>query len=228
MTGKPKTDVVEVERICEYPLDIILEEVDQKAMVVFGEKDGVKLSFSSDVILRSTTQILLGITFTGINGSKVSGTRFFVDDTEHNILKYLEDESNFPVNSFLQSAYGSLLRRFPTNEKIILSSMFHSLFTIAVQLSPAARSSGIEVMETTQFRLSCLQSRTGVKFVVVTSPSAAIPIESLLNKLYELYADYALKNPFYAIDMPIRCSKFEEGLKLLLERVDKNSTSVTI
>ncbi|PIO54491.1 Sybindin-like family protein, partial [Teladorsagia circumcincta] len=67
-----------------------------------------------------------------------------------------------------------------------------------------------------------------VKFVVVTSPTATIPIESLLNKLYELYADYALKNPFYAIDMPIRCSKFEEGLKSLLERVDKNSTSVTI
>lgn len=33
----------EVERICEYPLDIILEEIDQKAVVVFGEKDGVKL-----------------------------------------------------------------------------------------------------------------------------------------------------------------------------------------
>ncbi|KAJ1374340.1 hypothetical protein KIN20_037010 [Parelaphostrongylus tenuis] len=106
--------------------------------------------------------------------------------------------------------------------------MFHSLFTIAVQLSPAARSSGIEVMETTQFRLSCLQSRTGVKFVVVTSPPSAIPVESLLNKIYELYADYALKNPFYAIDMPIRCSKFEEGLKSLLERVDKNSSFVTM
>ncbi|KAK6023001.1 Sybindin-like family protein [Ostertagia ostertagi] len=196
-----KTDVVEVERICEYPLDIILEEVDQKAMVVFGEKDGVKLRYY----------------ITGINGSKVSGTRFFVDDTEHNVLRYLEDESNFPVSIRFSPPSVS------TNEKIILSSMFHSLFTIAVQLSPAAG-----VMETTQFRLSCLQSRTGVKFVVVTSPTATIPIESLLNKLYELYADYALKNPFYAIDMPIRCSKFEEGLKLLLERVDKNSTSVTI
>ena len=32
-----------MERICEYPLDIILEEIDQKAVVVFGEKDGVKL-----------------------------------------------------------------------------------------------------------------------------------------------------------------------------------------
>ncbi|WKX98289.1 hypothetical protein Q1695_013733 [Nippostrongylus brasiliensis] len=201
-----KTDVVEVERICEYPLDIFLEEVDQKAVVVFGEKDGVKLRYH----------------VTGVNGSKVSGTRFSMDGVEHNVFKYLEDESNFPVSVRFSPPSVS------TNEKIILSSMFHSLFTIAVQLSPAARSSGIEVMETTQFRLSCLQSRTGVKFVIVTAPSAPIPIESLLNKLYELYADYALKNPFYAIDMPIRCSKFEEGLKALLERVDKNSTSVTI
>ena len=28
--------------------------------------------------------------------------------------------------------------------------------------------------------------------------------EPLLKKLYEVYADYALKNPFYSIDMPIR------------------------
>ncbi|KAK6743739.1 hypothetical protein RB195_010811 [Necator americanus] len=201
-----KSDVTEVERICEYPLDIILEEIDQKAVVVFGEKDGVKLRYY----------------VTGVNGFKVSGTKFFSNGVEHSIFKYLEDESNYPVSIRFSPPSVS------TNEKIILSSMFHSLFTIAVQLSPAARSSGIEIMETSQFRLSCLQSRTGVKFVVVTTPSTGIPVESLLNKLYELYADYALKNPFYAIDMPIRCSKFEEGLKSLLERVDKNSSSVTI
>lgn len=28
--------------------------------------------------------------------------------------------------------------------------------------------------------------------------------DSILMKLYELYSDYALKNPFYTIDMPIR------------------------
>lgn len=38
------------------------------------------------------------------------------------------------------------------NEKIILSSMFYSLYTIAAQLSPASKSSGIEVLDTSQFR----------------------------------------------------------------------------
>ena len=28
--------------------------------------------------------------------------------------------------------------------------------------------------------------------------------ETLLKKLYEIYVDFALKNPFYSIDMPIR------------------------
>ncbi|KJH53080.1 Sybindin-like family protein [Dictyocaulus viviparus] len=201
-----KVDNAEVERICEYPLDIFLEEVDQKAVVVFGEKDGVKLRYY----------------VSGINGFRVSGTKILFNETEQNIFEYLEDPANFPISVRFSPPSVS------TNEKIILSSMFHSLYTIAVQLSPAARSTGIEVMETTQFRLSCLQSRTGVKFVVVTSPSSSIPVDSLLNKIYELYADYALKNPFYAIDMPIRCSKFEECIKLLLERVDKNSNFVTI
>ncbi|KHJ78629.1 Sybindin-like family protein, partial [Oesophagostomum dentatum] len=78
---------------------------------------------------------------TGANGFKVSGTKFFVNGAEHSIFQYLEDESNFPVSIRFSPPSVS------TNEKIILSSMFHSLFTIAVQLSPAARSSGIEVSD---------------------------------------------------------------------------------
>lgn len=29
-------------------------------------------------------------------------------------------------------------------------------------------------------------------------------MENLLKKIYELYADFALKNPFYSLEMPIR------------------------
>ena len=29
-------------------------------------------------------------------------------------------------------------------------------------------------------------------------------VEDLLAKIYELYSDYVLKNPFYSVDMPIR------------------------
>ena len=43
----------------------------------------------------------------------------------------------------------------------------------------------------------------GVKFIVVTD-TKQMGQDNLLKKLYELYSDYALKNPFYSIDMPIR------------------------
>ena len=33
--------------------------------------------------------------------------------------------------------------------------------------------------------------------------------ETVLKKVYELYADYVMKNPFYSLEMPIRSEKFE-------------------
>lgn len=54
---------------------------------------------------------------------------------------------------------------------------------------------------------------TGVKFIVVASPLVTQPLDVLLRKIYELYSDFALKNPFYSIDMPIRADKFDESLK---------------
>lgn len=44
---------------------------------------------------------------------------------------------------------------------------------------------------------------TGVKLIVLADPRQGT-MEGLLKKIYELYADYALKNPFYSIDMPVR------------------------
>ncbi|CAI4225689.1 unnamed protein product [Auanema sp. JU1783] len=203
-----KAEAIEIEKLFEYPLGIILEEIDSKAVVAFGERDGIKLRYH----------------VSAINGCPVMGTRFTTEDTkeEKNVLIHVEDAKNYPMTIKFSAP------SITTNEKIILSSMFHSLFTIAVQLSPVNKSSGIEVLETSHFRLCCLQSRTGVKFVIVTLAGSTVPVESILNKLYELYSDFALKNPFYAIDMPIRCQKFEDGLKALLEKVDKSTGAVAI
>lgn len=30
--------------------------------------------------------------------------------------------------------------------------------------------------------------------------------------MYDLYADYVLKNPFYEVEMPIRCELFDQNL----------------
>ena len=46
-------------------------------------------------------------------------------------------------------------------------------------------------------------------------------LETLLKKIYELYADYALKNPFYSLEQPLRCELFDINLTALLESFEK-------
>lgn len=43
----------------------------------------------------------------------------------------------------------------------------------------------------------------GIKFIVLADPRQS-GIDALLKKIYELYSDFALKNPFYSLEMPIR------------------------
>lgn len=92
--------------------------------------------------------------------------------------------------------------------------MFHSMYAIAaLQLSGSKNgaknkppsSSGIEVLETDNFRLNCFQTLTGVKFVIISdlTPSPTSK-DALLRRIYDVYSDYVLKNPFYSLDMPIR------------------------
>lgn len=122
--------------------------------------------------------------------------------------------------------------------------MFYPLFAIASQLSPELKSSGIEVLEADTFKLHCFQTLTGIsiaqveftyfilffyisigiKFLIVAEPKQ-LNIEHLLRRVYELYADFALKNPFYSLEMPIRCEQFESNLQLLLEQQEKTGVN---
>lgn len=49
----------------------------------------------------------------------------------------------------------------------------------------------------------CLSPFKGIKFIVLADPRQS-GIDTLLRKIYEIYSDYALKNPFYSLEMPIR------------------------
>jgi hypothetical protein len=71
--------------------------------------------------------------------------------------------------------------------------------------------SGIEVLESSHFRIQCFQTQTGVKFLLFTEPQQP-SVDTMMKKIYELYADYVMKNPFYTVEMPIRCEKFDRGL----------------
>jgi hypothetical protein len=74
-----------------------------------------------------------------------------------------------------------------------------------------SRSTGIEVLETSNFRIQCFQTQTGIKFLLFTETTQP-NIDTTMRKIYELYSDYVMKNPFYTVEMPIRCEKFDRGL----------------
>ncbi|KAH7699423.1 Protein F36D4.2, partial [Aphelenchoides avenae] len=128
--NRPDT-VQKIEKTYGYPLGIVLELRDQKPTVVFGERDGIRLNYI----------------VTSVNGRALKG-HFFVPeeaDQETDFMEYVQVEDHFPMTIAFSPPVLS------ANEKIILSSMFHSLYTIAAQLSPVSRSSGIQVLETSQF-----------------------------------------------------------------------------
>lgn len=57
---------------------------------------------------------------------------------------------------------------------------------------------------------------------MVVSETTQPGIDLLLKRIYELYADYVLKNPFYSIEMPIRCELFDTNLQQVLEQMEKS------
>ena len=88
------------------------------------------------------------------------------------------------------------------NENLLLASTFHSLHAISKQLAPV-KSGGIAQVDSPAFSLHCLETPTGLKFFVTAKPRTE-HVGAFLRKAYEFYSDFALKNPFYEVDMPIR------------------------
>ncbi|XP_066156065.1 trafficking protein particle complex subunit 4 [Euwallacea fornicatus] len=190
---------IETERKFTYPLDLKLTCENKKISVQFGNRDGIQV----------------GHLLYAINGTPVTGRQL---DDGRDAMEVIENKENYP----LLLKFGR--PKMTTNEKIFLASMFYPLFAIASQLSPEPKSSGIELLEADTFKLHCFQTLTGVKIMVVVD-KGQIGAEVFLKKVYELYADYALKNPFYSLEMPIRCDLFDTNLKSMLEQVDKNGIS---
>lgn len=59
--------------------------------------------------------------------------------------------------------------------------------------------------------MTCFQTVSGTKFLLFTEPQQP-NVDNIMRRIYELYADYVTKNPFYQMEMPIRCEAFERHL----------------
>jgi len=185
----------ENEKTFSFPLEISLEKRNDQIEVVFGQQDGVQVGH---VVL-------------AINGKQARG-RKLEDGTD--IIEAIQDKSNYPISI----KFGK--PQLTSNLKIMYASMFHSLYAISVQLSPEKISSGIQKLEVDAFTLQCNQTHTGVKFFVISDPKQN-GIDMLLKKLYLVYADFALKNPFHSLEMPIRFELFDQNVVGAVEQVEK-------
>lgn len=122
------------------------------------------------------------------------------------------------------------MSKLTSNDYLMLAGSFHGMHAITAQLSPISparptptattsaalqtfpvRATGIQVLESSHFRIQCFQTQTGLKFLLFTEPQQP-NVDTMMKKIYELYSDYVMKNPFYTVEMPIRCEKFDRGL----------------
>jgi len=60
---------------------------------------------------------------------------------------------------------------------------------------------------------------TGTKFIMTTDPEQT-RVELYLKKIYEIYSDYVMKNPFYTPEMPIRCELFDVNVLRYIKSVN--------
>ncbi|CAF0986198.1 unnamed protein product [Rotaria magnacalcarata] len=205
---------IELEKTFSYPLDFVLKQGQKGVAVEFGQRDGIKVGH--------TILSINGVPTRGnnIDFSSPSPSANTDDDqpattsTSHDVIEYLSDPVNYPVTI----KFGRT--RLNGNEKLILASIFHSMYAIACQLSPELNSTGIRELETDQFKLNCFQSVTGSKFIALTDIKQ-VNVDALLKRSYELYSDYALKNPFYSVEQPIWCPLFQESVKQAIDSLEK-------
>ncbi|KAJ1923375.1 hypothetical protein IWQ60_003846 [Tieghemiomyces parasiticus] len=111
-----------------------------------------------------------------------------------------------------QRDFNESLNRLSSNDYLILAGTFHSIHAITTRISPVGNSEGIELLEADGFKLHCFQTVTGIKFLLITDP-AHPNTDAALRRIYRLYSDFVMKNPFYTPDMPIRAELFDQSLQ---------------
>ncbi|CAL9731280.1 trafficking protein particle complex subunit 23 [Monosporozyma unispora] len=107
--------------------------------------------------------------------------------------------------------------------------------------------SGLKQLSTDQFTMYIYQTMTGLKFVAISSsvlPSGTGSGENnnnagantvningsqynmgsqiadnLLRKVYCVYSDYVMKDPFYSLEMPIKSDLFDDRVKSLIDHL---------
>lgn len=125
------------------------------------------------------------------------------------------------------------LNQLNTNDYLVLAGTFHGVHAITARLNPLKHTqppppagsrpeppSGLEMLETENFRMQCFNTQTGTKFLLFTDTLQTGISDATMRRVYELYADYVMKNPFYQLEMPVRCDMFDRKLNSYIREVN--------
>ncbi|KAI0838965.1 Sybindin-like protein [Hypoxylon sp. FL0890] len=140
--------------------------------------------------------------------------------------------------------FGDGLNQLNTNDYLVLAGTFHGVHAITARLNPLKGlmaqqqpatvtaggvpipsrpepPSGLEVLESENFRLQCFNTLTGTKFLLFTD-TMQTNVDVVMRKVYDLYSDYVMKNPFYQLEMPIRCETFDRKLNSYIREINSS------
>ncbi|KAI2621086.1 Sybindin-like protein [Hypoxylon sp. NC1633] len=138
--------------------------------------------------------------------------------------------------------FGDGLNQLNTNDYLVLAGTFHGVHAITARLNPIKDfmnaqqqqqaggvaiptrpepPSGLEVLESENFRLQCFNTLTGTKFLLFTDTLQA-NVDVAMRRVYDLYSDYVMKNPFYQLEMPIRCETFDRKLNSYIREINSS------
>ncbi|KIM48813.1 hypothetical protein M413DRAFT_59990 [Hebeloma cylindrosporum] len=114
-----------------------------------------------------------------------------------------------------QRNFADGLALLTSNEYLVLAGTLHGIHAITSRLSPMGSSSGVQVIEGESFKINIFLTVTGTKFVLLTSLSDTTA-EVVLQRVYDIYADAVMKNPFHTPEMPIRSEGFDTRIGTLI------------
>lgn len=92
------------------------------------------------------------------------------------------------------------------NSHLILTSSLYSINLISSKVTNKLM--GNQVIYFRKRVITIFKAVTGTMFIFV----AEKPVDVLFEKVYGHYCDYVTKNPFYCMEMPINCTKFQPQL----------------
>lgn len=96
--------------------------------------------------------------------------------------------------------------------------MLFSIKSFVAKISPLDPKDGFLHYKTSKYTLHCLETPSGLKFVMNTDTQAH-GVRDLLRKIYsEIYVKYAVRNPLCGIGEPINSELFKNKLDAFVKQ----------